>query len=62
MAATQKKKPATKRKKTGSRQKKKLPGPLRPWSLPLLLFLLVCFSLAAAFYLIFLFIPPPPVY
>jgi hypothetical protein len=62
MAATRKKKPAAKRKKGGSRQKNKLPGSVRRWSLPLLLFLFLCFSLAATFYLVFFYIPPPPVY
>ena len=62
MAEPRKKRPAAKRKNAGKKGKNKVPGLLRRWTLPLMLLLLLCFSLAASFYLVFLYIPPPPVY
>jgi hypothetical protein len=57
-----KKKPAAKRKGKRGNPKKRVTVLLRQWSLPLVLLVFVCFSLAAAFYLIFLHTPATPVF
>jgi cytoskeletal protein RodZ len=57
-----KKKPAKKRPRKKGKQKRSLPVMLRQWSLPLFLLLVMSFSLAAAFYLIFLHIPAAPLF
>ena len=57
-----KKKPAKKQKKKSGSQRKKFFAMLRQWSLPLFLLLLIGFSLAATFYLIFLHTPATPLF
>jgi len=57
-----KKKPAKKRKGKSRTHKKSFFVMLRQWSLPLFLLLLISFSLAATFYLIFLHIPSTPLF
>jgi cell division septal protein FtsQ len=57
------KKPAKKKKKKKSRkQKRSFFMILRQLSLPIFLFLLICLSLAATFYLIFLHTPSTPLF
>ena len=57
------KKPVKKKKKTKRRkQKRSFIMMLRQWALPLFLFMLICFSLAATFYLIFLHTPSTPLF
>ena len=62
---------AIKRKKTGPARKKARKGKtgkkglfmvLRQWSLPLFLLILIGFSLAATFYIIFLHTPTKPIF
>ena len=55
-----KKKPAKKKRPRSKKQKKGFFMLLRQWSLPLFLFLLVCISLAATFYIVFLHTPSKP--
>jgi hypothetical protein len=55
-------KPSKTQKRKSRREKGSFILLMRQWFLPLLLLLLVCFSLAATFYLIFLHIPATPVY
>jgi len=57
-----KKKPAKKRPGKSRKQKRSLLVMLRQWSLPLFLLLLMSFSLAATFYLIFLHTPATPLF
>jgi len=57
-----KKKAAKKRRPKSRKQKKSLFRVLRQWSLPLFLFFLVCISLAATFYIIFLHAPSQPLF
>jgi hypothetical protein len=57
-----KKKPAKKQKKKTGPHKKSFFVMLRQWSLPLFLLLLISFSLAATFYLIFLHTPSTPLF
>jgi hypothetical protein len=56
------KKPAKKQKKKTRAHKKSFFVMLRQWSLPLFLLLLISFSLAATFYLIFLHTPSTPLF
>jgi hypothetical protein len=57
-----KKKPAKRQKKKRRVQTKSFFVLLRQWSLPLFLLLLIGFSLAATFYLIFLHTPATPLF
>jgi cell division septal protein FtsQ len=57
-----KKKPAKKRKRKNRTPKRSFFVMLRQWSLPLFLLFLMGFSLAAAFYLIFLHTPSTPLF
>jgi len=52
-----KKKSAKKRKKRSRKQNRSMFVMLRQWSLPLFLLLLISFTLAATFYLVFLHTP-----
>jgi len=55
MPATARKKPPAKKTRRKSRTKKQSGWQrIRPWLMPLFLFMLVSFSLAATFYIIFL--------
>lgn len=63
MAAKEnKKKPVKKRKGKGRTSKRSFFSLLRQWSLPLFLLLLIGFSLAATFYLVFLHTPATPIF
>jgi cell division septal protein FtsQ len=57
-----KKKSAKKRKRKSRKQNRSFFMMLRQWSLPLFLLLLISFSLAATFYLVFLHTPATPLF
>jgi hypothetical protein len=62
MTTKNKKRPAKKRARKRKAKKRSFLAVFRQWSFPLILMLLVGFSLAATFYIIFLHTPTKPLF